>query len=129
MAGRLLLDTSVVVDLFHGDTAAQQRTAAAEEVFLSTVALGELYYGAERSNRRSELLGQVEALASAVTVLPCDHETARVYGSIKQSLRLKGRPLPENDVWIAAVALQHHLVLATRDSHFLEIEGLKLERW
>jgi len=129
MAGRLLLDTSFVIDLFHGDTAAQRRTAAAEEVFLSTVALGELYYGAERSNRRSELLGQVEALASAVTILPCDLDTARIYGSIKQGLRSKGRPLPENDVWIAAVALQHDLALATRDSHFLEIEGLTLERW
>jgi tRNA(fMet)-specific endonuclease VapC len=129
MPGRLLLDTSFVVDLFHGDAAAKGRTADAEEVFLSTVALGELYYGAERSDRRSEVIAQVDVLAAAVTVLPCDQETSRIYGSIKQRLRSRGRPLPENDVWIAAVALQHDLALVTRDRHFLEIEGLTLERW
>jgi tRNA(fMet)-specific endonuclease VapC len=65
MPGRLLLDTSFVVDLFHGDPAAQRRTADAEEVFLSTVALGELYYGAERSDRKSELMAQVDGLAAS----------------------------------------------------------------
>lgn len=127
MAGRLLLDTSFVVDLFRGDAAAQRRTAGAEEVFLSTTALGELYYGAERSNRKNDVISQVDALAAAVTVLPCDQETARIYGSIKQRLRIKGRPLPENDIWIAAVALQHDLALATADSHFLEVDGLTLD--
>lgn len=127
MPGRLLLDTSVVIDLLRGDARIQQQVAAAAEVFLSTVVLGELYYGAERSGRRDVVVAQVEALAAAATVLPCDTGTARVYGRIKDRLRTKGRPLPENDIWIAAVALQHDLALAARDAHFLEIDGLTLQ--
>ncbi len=62
-------------------------------------------------------------------VLLCDVETARYYGDIKNQLRLKGRPLPENDIWIAAVALQHNLTLVTRDAHFQEIENLQVVGW
>jgi tRNA(fMet)-specific endonuclease VapC len=53
----------------------------------------------------------------------------RVYGSVRIALRRKGRPIPDNDTWIAAVALQHGLVLASRDSHFEQVEGLRLDRW
>ena len=59
-----------------------------------------------------------------MTILVCDTETARQYGRIKVELRRKGRPIPENDMWIAAVALQHGLTLATRDAHFDAIDGL-----
>jgi tRNA(fMet)-specific endonuclease VapC len=129
VAGKLLLDTSVIVDLFAGDIAVQRVLAAANEVFVPNVALGELFYGAERSNRREANLAQVEAFASASAVLPCDADTARHYGSIKNALRAKGRPLPENDLWIAALARQHGLTLATRDAHFDEINGLALLAW
>lgn len=63
------------------------------------------------------------------TQLACDAETAQHYGRIKQGLRRRGRPIPENDLWIAATALQHQLVLVTRDDHFYLIEGLATERW
>lgn len=55
--------------------------------------------------------------------------TARQYGEIKNKLRKKGRPLPENDIWIAALALQYDLILVTRDQHFDEIDNLKLVSW
>jgi len=48
---------------------------------------------------------------------------------VRDRLRLKGRPIPENDIWIAAVALQHGLPLATRDDHFNEVDGLRVENW
>jgi len=62
-------------------------------------------------------------------VLACDTETAREYGQIKNSLRAKGKPIPENDIWIAAIAIQYDLTLVTRDGHFTEIEGLATETW
>lgn len=58
-------------------------------------------------------------------MLGCDAETARQYGEVKNRLRLKGRPLPENDIWIAALALQYDLILVTRDGHFQEVENLQ----
>ena len=52
-----------------------------------------------------------------------------MYGVIKQALREKGRPIPENDIWIAAIAQQYGLTLVTRDDHFTAIDGLTLEKW
>ncbi|HID51436.1 MAG TPA: type II toxin-antitoxin system VapC family toxin [Anaerolineae bacterium] len=62
-------------------------------------------------------------------MLSCDIGTAHVYGKVKDNLRKKGRPIPENDVWIAALAIEHNLTLATRDAHFAEIEKLETEAW
>jgi tRNA(fMet)-specific endonuclease VapC len=75
------------------------------------------------------VVARFSILASSVIVLGCELETARRYGEIKNALRLKGRPIPENDMWIAAIALQHGLQLATRDAHFREIENLPSVMW
>jgi len=62
-------------------------------------------------------------------ILPCDAETAFWYGIVKDGLRRTGQPIPENDIWIAAIALQHGLTLATRDKHFQTVENLISETW
>jgi tRNA(fMet)-specific endonuclease VapC len=81
MAGRLLLDTSIVIDLFAGDEAVQRVLAESDEVFLPSIAAGELFYGASLSARARANLAQIEAFVAAVAVLPCDLETARRYGA------------------------------------------------
>ncbi|HEX8831103.1 MAG TPA: type II toxin-antitoxin system VapC family toxin [Longimicrobium sp.] len=129
MAGEVLLDTSVIVAYFRGDTAVQRVFGSAGRVFVPSIAMGELFLGAERSNQREAKLAQAEAFAAGTTVLACDLETARQYGEIQHQLRRKGRPIPENDVWIAAIAQQHELPVATRDAHFQEIEDLDLLAW
>jgi tRNA(fMet)-specific endonuclease VapC len=91
--------------------------------------LGELYYGAFRSGRIQENLAVIDALAQEVTVLPVDESTARLFGAIHQELRAKGKPIPENDIWIAAAAKQYDLTLVTRDGHFAEVSGLTVEHW
>ncbi len=129
MAGRLLLDTSAILDLFAESEAVQRLLVAAEEVFLPSTAVGELLYGARISARAEANRSKVEAFAAANAVLVCDLETARRYSEIKAQLRGKGRPIPENDLWIAALARQHGLTLAARDGHFREIDGLSLAEW
>ena len=62
-------------------------------------------------------------------VLGCDAHTARHYGQIKDDLRRKGQPIPENDIWIAAIALRHGLTLVTRDVHLSKIDALPLAAW
>jgi tRNA(fMet)-specific endonuclease VapC len=118
-----------VIALFAGEQPVRERLAECAEVFLSSTVLGELYYGARKSSHATANLGRIEELAAAVTILPCDAITARLYGEIKASLRSKGRPIPENDIWIAAVAEQYGLSLATRDEHFNNVAGLAAERW
>jgi tRNA(fMet)-specific endonuclease VapC len=74
-------------------------------------------------------VARTEEFATANSVLACDLETARHYGRIKDGLRRKGRPLPENDIWIAALARQHDLTLVSRDAHFADVESLPVKVW
>lgn len=128
---RYLLDTNAVIGVIEEDpaTLAAIDTTRAEPLLVSATVLGELYFGARKSARVEENTRRIETFASEADVLPCDENTARHYGEIKDALRRKGRPIPDNDIWIAAVALQHDLVLVSRDSHFDHVEGLRLERW
>ena len=129
MSGRFLLDTNIVIALFSDEAIVKDNLAQASEVFIPSVVIGELCYGARKSGRVEANLARVDELVAGSTILGCDAETARQYGEVKNDLRLKGRPLPENDVWIAAFALQHDLILVTRDTHFQEVEKLKTAAW
>lgn len=129
MSGRFLLDTNIVIALFADEAIVKDNLAQANEVFIPSIVIGELYYGARRSGRIEANLAKVDELVAVSAVLVCDAETARQYGKVKNNLRLKGRPLPENDVWIAALALQHDLFLVTRDAHFQEVENLQTVGW
>jgi tRNA(fMet)-specific endonuclease VapC len=71
----------------------------------------------------------VDQLHLRMTVLAADKETAKHYGQIKRQQRVKGLMLPENDMWIAAVAIQYGITLAGRDAHFTWITGLNYEPW
>ncbi len=129
MAGSLLLDTNVVVALLSGDPKVPDSLAQSELTFLPCVVLGELYYGACKSKQKEANLAKIEALAAKSAVLPIDAVTAWHFGQIKSALRTKGRPIPENDIWIAAMANQYGLTLLTRDQHFKEVEGIELRSW
>ncbi|MBD2354414.1 type II toxin-antitoxin system VapC family toxin [Tolypothrix sp. FACHB-123] len=129
MSGRYLLDTNIIIALFADEAVVKNYLAQANEVFIPSIVIGELCYGARKSGRVEANLAKVDELVSSSTVLGCDTETARQYGEVKNKLRLKGRPLPENDIWIAAIALQNDLILVTRDAHFQEIESLQVVAW
>jgi len=127
--GRFLLDTNIFIALFANEATVQQRLTAVQEVFVPCIVLGELYYGAYRSARVVENLARLDDFATSNTVLLCDAVTARQYGDIKNTLRAKGRPIPENNIWIAAIARQHDLTVVARDAHFHEVDGLPVEAW
>lgn len=129
MSGRYLLDTSVLIALFADDPSVKKGLGQADEVFIPSIAIGELYYGAWRSRHRQEHTARIDALVGESVVLACSEQTARRCGEIKNALRVKGRPIPENDIWIAAIALQHVLTLVARDAHFSEIPTLTVEVW
>ena len=126
---RYLLDTNILIALLAGDRTVVRAIRAADAVFLPSVALGELYYGARKSERAAHNLERVSELAASADVLPCDATTAEGYGALKADLRARGTPIPENDLWVAAMAHQHELTLATRDGHFALVEGLNVDRW
>jgi tRNA(fMet)-specific endonuclease VapC len=74
-------------------------------------------------------MAYADAVAANNPILVSDATTARIYGSVKNALRIKGQPIPENDMWIAALAIQHDLTLLTRDAHFDRIENARIEQW
>lgn len=129
VSGRFLLDTNIVIALFADEAIVKDNLAQASEIFIPSIVIGELYYGARKSGRVEANVARVGEIVDGSTILVCDAETARQDGEVKNKLRLKGRPLPENDIWIAALALQHELVLVTRDAHFQEVESLKTKAW
>ncbi|MBU0512291.1 MAG: type II toxin-antitoxin system VapC family toxin [Chloroflexi bacterium] len=129
MNGKYLLDTSIIVELFAEDEVVIEQLRKTESTFIPCIAIGELYYGARKSTRQTENLKQVERLVVTGVVLPCDGETGYWYGIVKDKLRRIGKPIPENDIWIAALALQHELILATRDKHFEVVDGLETALW
>jgi tRNA(fMet)-specific endonuclease VapC len=127
MSGRALLDTNIVIALFAGDPVVVESLESKTAVFLCVPVVGELRYGALASTRVEQNLARLDELTRAVEVLPCDNGTAQGYADMKFALRKLGRPMPENDVWIAAIARQRGLTLLSRDSHFEGIAGLRLE--
>lgn len=129
LSGKYLLDTNIAIALFAGDLLVQEKVRNAEYIVAVPPVIGELCFGAQKSNRVTENLRKIDVLVQQSIVFPCDLETAQWYGIIKNQLRRKGRPIPNNDIWIAAIARQHDLILVTRDSHFDEVESLQTERW
>src|ERR1019366_445605 len=128
-AGRFLLDTNIVIALLEGDATVLSNLDQAPEVFIPAVVLGELFFGAAKSGRPSENTAKVERFAAGRAVVSCDLDVARKYGRLKQHSKEKGRPLPENDIWIAAAAKHHGMVLVARDRHFNEVDDLETTEW
>jgi len=129
--GKYLLDTNILIALLENEIViqVQDRSQNATVVSLPAPAIGELYYGARKSSNTTENLTKINRLTKRFPLLLCDLETAQWYGIIKNQLQSKGRPIPNNDIWIAAIAIQHGLTLVTRDAHFTEVESLQTERW
>lgn len=125
----ILLDTSVVVAHLRGGIDVLALAAPEEPLFLPLVALGELYKGALVSTRPEHNRRLVDDFLLIAALLYPDSATAEAYAQIAVQLKGKGRPIPENDIWIAAVALECDMPLAARDGHFAEVDGLDLLRW
>jgi tRNA(fMet)-specific endonuclease VapC len=125
----VLLDTSVVVRHFRDGAALTSHFSAFEELYLPQTVLAELYAGAYRSSQTEKNLQQIERFLEAVDVLLTDDATPEIYGRFSAQLAQAGTPIPQNDIWIAAIALQSGLPLATYDSHFTRVAGLQILLW
>jgi len=115
--------------MFAGDPAIQEKMRSSVSLFLASPSVGELYYGAQKSDKVMENLRRINTFVENYILLSCDLETAQWYGIVKNQLRRQGHPIPDNDIWIAAIAMQHGLILVTRDAHFDRVESLQIEYW
>ena len=127
--GNVLLDTSVVVAHLRGVPDITSKLEQLDALYLPIIAWGELLVGIRKSSRASENLLDLRRWQRTVTLLSLTEATAERYATIKDELAQAGTPIPENDVWIAAHALEHDLPLATRDEHFKRVRGLSVLDW
>ena len=123
---RVALDTNRLTDLFKGDVALAEWLGTCEEVWIPLFVLAEIkagFYGGTEQHRNEILLHNLLA-KSTVDVLMPGRETAEHYARLFVQLKRAGTPVPDNDLWIAALALEHDLLLVTRDRHFRSIPQL-----
>lgn len=126
---KFLLDTNIIVLWLNGESDIADKIDLAKEIHIPVIVLGELYFGAMNSTQIQKNLNEIQKVASYYNVLLIDEQTTINYGNIKTILRKKGKPIPENDIWIAAIAQRHKLTISTRDKHFKEIEDISLIKW
>ena len=117
---RLLLDTNRYSDLARHVPEVEALVAAANEVFLSFITLAELHVGFRHGTRRKQNERELETFLSeyAVSVIYADAKTVDLFADLSLQLRRQGTPIPDHDIWIAALALEHSLTLYARDKHF-----------
>ena len=127
---KILLDANAYSAMRRGESWAATNVQGATQVVMSAVVIGELLYGFRHGSRFEHNLDKLEAFLTqpAVVFLPVTWVTADLFGRVAASLRRKGRPIPTNDMWIAAHSLEAGARLVSVDSHFGEIDGLDWER-
>ena len=123
---RVLLDSNAYTQLMHGREQVSRIVRDAEEILLSTVVLGELLHGFRNGSRYERNIRGMRAFLDNpyVSVVPVGETTADRYSRIAASLRAKGRPIPTNDLWIAAHAMETGADLVSADRHFGHVEGI-----
>lgn len=122
-----IVDTNVIIRVLKGQTELFSLFDDMEKLFVSSISVGELMYGAELSKKRDDNVDGYMAFCEQMNVLVPDEEVGRYYGKIKAQLKRSGKPIPENDIWIAATAMAGNLTLITADSDFEAVDGLMLE--
>lgn len=125
----MILDTNAVSALLAGDEEIEAMLQDEGRLHLPTIVLGEYRYGLLRSSHREHLSQLLDTLTAECQVLPIAPETAQHYATVREELRRRGTPIPENDVWIAALARQHRLPVISRDRHFDRVEELVRLDW
>ena len=123
---RVLLDSSAYSELMRGHRQAAEIVRTAEEVLLSAIVLGELLYGFRAGSRFERNAAQIRSFLESpyVSFVPVGPVTADRYSRIARSLRAKGRPIPTNDVWIAAHTMETGADLVSADRHFGHVDGI-----
>jgi predicted nucleic acid-binding protein len=126
----ILLDTNAYVAFKRGHAEAVSILQHAPVIVMTPVVLGELRGGFAAGSRERENRAELAALLATprVTTVPVDADTADHYAALYASLRRAGTPIPSNDMWIAASAIQHDLCLFSYDRHFRLVPGLKVGR-
>ncbi len=126
---RIIIDTSAYSGFLRGNPDLKLFLQQADEIAVNPIVLGELIAGfaGGRHEKRNRSLLQDFLASSRVTVIEMNEETSERYAVIINHLRSQGTPIPTNDIWIAASAMQHGLKILTTDKHYMKIPQVLVE--
>lgn len=125
----MILDTNALSAAADDDPIVLAIVARVPELALPVIVLGEYRYGIAQSRNRSDYENWLQRLLPDCTVLEVTEETSRHYAAINLELRRLGKPIPTNDLWIAALGQQHSLPILSRDQHFDSVPGNRRIAW
>jgi predicted nucleic acid-binding protein len=125
----MILDTNALSAFVDGDVGVRDALSAPARPAIPVIVMGEFRYGIAQSKRRSSYEAWLESYLTHFDILSVTDETAVAYAALRLALRQLGRPIPANDAWIAALALQHRLPVLSRDEHFDVVPGLVRRSW
>ena len=125
----MILDTNALSAFLQADGDLLALLAGTPELHLPVIVLGEYRFGLGASRKRRVLLPMLERIEGQSVILVVDATTARTYAEIRGELRAAGSPIPQNDLWIAALARQHALEIVSRDAHFDCVRGARRRAW
>jgi len=125
----LILDTNALSAAADREPAALEVVASAEWLAVPVIVLGEYRLGIAHSRRRADYENWLREWINTVMVLDVDEETTHHYAVIGLELRRMGKPIPTNDLWIAALCRQHALPIVSRDKHFDLVAGIQRIDW
>ncbi len=122
---KIALDTNIVTAVLKNETEVVEKLKEYAPCLPVSVC-GEFLFGCKNSGKVARNVAAFKALAKDCEILTINEKVADEYSDIRKALKDKGKPIPENDVWIAATCRAYQVPLATRDKHFEEVEGLDL---
>lgn len=125
----MILDTNAVSAIVGNDRTLFPILAGIDEIQLPVIVIGEYDFGLLGSTRAVELQAAWSRLLDSAFVLPIEETACSIYASVKHDLKKRGHPIPNNDIWIAALALQHDPPIVSRDTHFDVVEGVTRIGW
>jgi tRNA(fMet)-specific endonuclease VapC len=125
----VILDTNALSAFVDGDAAVGRLLRLQARAAIPVIVLGEFLYGIAESRHRGAYQAWMAAHLRHFDVLAVTDETAVTYAALRVALRRSGRPIPANDAWIAALALQHRLPVLSRDQHFDAVPDLERKSW
>ena len=125
----MILDTNALSAFIDGEPAVGARLSVEAQVAIPVIVLGEFRYGISGSRLRGQDEQWLVDHLPAFEILAVTEPTTVTYARVRASLKKLGRPIPANDAWIAALALQHRLPVLSRDAHFDAVPGVRREAW
>ncbi|UCH26513.1 MAG: type II toxin-antitoxin system VapC family toxin [Trueperaceae bacterium] len=125
----MILDTNALSDLLSELPEIERYIVSAHGLYIPSIVLGEYRYGVRNSRFRMQIEEKVTDLLQDVAVLAVESSTSNFYADVRSELKRAGTPIPENDVWIAALVRQHQMPLLSRDAHFDAVERIVRLSW